>query len=91
LNWPESAIQLDIEGRVCILAYLDSLGNLDSAKVFKSLGFGFDEEALLAVKKCKYTPGYAHQLIYPNKTNNKSYRLKPIKSQMIIPISFYRK
>lgn len=89
LKWPASAEQFDVEGTVYVLAYLDTLGSLDSTKILKGLGYGFDEEALNAVKQCKFTPGYVR---VTNKSYNTQERIfirnKPVYSQVVIPVHF---
>ena len=47
LKWPKLGEQIDFEGKIYILAFLDSFGNLDSTSVIKGFGFGFNDEAYL--------------------------------------------
>lgn len=88
LNWPDSAKQFDIEGRVYVVAFLDSLGNLDSARVIKGLGYGFDEEALRVVKLAKFTPAYQAILNSSTSSNKSEFILVPVKCAINIPITF---
>jgi TonB family protein len=90
LNWPEQGKQIDFEGKIFILAYLDSLGKLDSASVIKGFGFGFNEEALRVVKLVKFTPAYRNKLISPKHEAKSEYILVPIPSKITIPITFKR-
>jgi periplasmic protein TonB len=88
LTYPELAKNLRIEGKVYILVSLDSLGNLESAVVIKGLGFDFDEEALRVVRSSIFTPGYTRQLINPGIPGDRTYRLRPVKSMLTIPVTF---
>jgi len=91
LNWPKQGEQIDFEGKIYILAYLDTLGNLDSASVIKGFGFGFNEEALRLVKLAKFTPAYCHKLISPENAAKREYILAPTPSKIVVPITFTRK
>lgn len=59
LVYPNEAIKHKIEGKVYILAAIDTSGNPICAKVIKGLGYGCDEEALRLVKTSKFFPGIA--------------------------------
>ena len=88
LNWPKQGEQIDFEGKIYILAYLDTLGNLDSASVIKGFGFGFNEEALRLVKLAKFTPAYCHKLISPKNAVKREYILVPTPIKWVVPITF---
>lgn len=83
---PDSVSHFCIEGKVYLMAYIDSLGNLDSAKVIKGLGYGIDEAALNAVKLSKFTPGYTHKIIKRNFSGPSKFRLAPVPSLLVIPV-----
>ncbi len=91
LNWPKQGEQIDFEGKIYILAYLDTLGNLDSTYVIKGFGFGFTEEALRVIKLVKFTPAYRHKLISPKNAVKREYILVPTPSKIVVPITFTRK
>ena len=88
LKWPSTSNASDIGGKVYVLAYLDTLGNVDSAEVVKGLGPGFDQEALRVVKLTKFTPAYRHKLITSINAFNRKYILVPTPIQWVIPIIF---
>ncbi len=56
LVYPREAIENKIEGKVYILAIVDTTGTLLCAKVIKGLGYGCDEEALRLVKTSGFLP-----------------------------------
>jgi protein TonB len=74
LIYPEKAKENKIEGRVYVLAIIDTIGNEICSKVIKGLGYGCDEEALRLVKTSKYYPGLT--------------RDKPTTALIVIPIIF---
>jgi TonB family protein len=45
-----------IEGSVTLMIVVDKKGDVTDAKVVKGLGYGLDENAILAVKEWKYKP-----------------------------------
>ena len=59
---------------VFVRAYVDETGSVTRAEVIKGIGLGCDEAALDAVLNTKFNPG--------------KQRGKPIKVQVVIPISF---
>ncbi len=59
LNYPDSAIDKGIEGRVVIQFVVEADGTIGSLSVFKGIGGGCDEEALRVIKNMpKWRPGY---------------------------------
>ncbi|NLV25489.1 MAG: TonB family protein [Deltaproteobacteria bacterium] len=55
-EYPSRARRLQKEGQVVIQLRLDRNGTLCGAKVVKGAGFGFDEAALLAIRKARFRP-----------------------------------
>ena len=45
-----------IEGTVTLAIVVNQKGDVTDAKVVKGLGYGLDENAIVAVKEWKYTP-----------------------------------
>lgn len=64
--YPPAAKRRGIEGTLVALLYLDEKGNVERVKVTKTLGYGFDELAIDAFKKWKFTP--AEKNCSPTKT-----------------------
>ena len=56
IHYPLEAIKNRIEGKVYVLAYIDTMGNPQNITVIKGIGYGCDEEALRIVKNTKFTP-----------------------------------
>ena len=54
--YPPRARRLQKEGQVVIQLRLDRNGTLCEAKVVKGAGFGFDEAALVAIRKARFLP-----------------------------------
>jgi TonB family protein len=56
--YPDSAKAKNIEGIVWIKALVDENGKVIEARAVKcnTIGYGFEEAALEAAKKCEYTP-----------------------------------
>lgn len=54
LKYPKEALKEKVEGLVIIRFEIDHKGNVNSAKVVSSLGYGCDEEALRIVKLFKF-------------------------------------
>ncbi|HKB85691.1 MAG TPA: energy transducer TonB [Ignavibacteriaceae bacterium] len=74
IHYTELARRAGIEGTVVIEFIIDKTGNVEEARVIKSLDAGLDKVALQAVKETKFTPGLQ--------------RDKPVKVKMTIPIKF---
>jgi TonB family protein len=55
--YSDQARQRRIEGIVTIAVRVDERGNLTSARVVKGLGFGLDQNALVAVRQWRFLPG----------------------------------
>ncbi len=58
-KYPEEARRLGIEGSVVLTLEIDENGNVVSAKVIKKMGYGMDEEAVMAAYLLKFSPAYA--------------------------------
>jgi len=55
--YSDEARRLGIEGIVRVEAHVDVEGNVDRARIMKGLGFGLDQNALLAVRHWRFSPG----------------------------------
>lgn len=91
LKWPSTANDSNLGGKVYVMAYLDTLGNVDSAEVIKGLGPDFDQEALRVVKLTKFTPAYMHKLITSINAFNRKYILVPTPIKWILALIFNHK
>jgi len=59
-NYPDRAIKVKIQGYVILEAILRRDGSIDDIKVLRGLGkgkFGFEEEAIAALKQWQFLPG----------------------------------
>ncbi len=56
IEFPEIAIKKGIEGKVYIVANLDSIGNIVELKLLKGIGGGCDEAAIEGIKKQGFIP-----------------------------------
>lgn len=75
LDYPTIARQAGMEGRVLVKVFIDEKGNVVDAVAIKTDGYsGFGQAAVAVVKKTKWKP--ARQ------------RDKPVKVQIVIPITF---
>ena len=74
LKYPKEALDKNIEGKVYVIVVIDTIGNPYCARVFKSLGYGCDEEALKLIRTTKFLPGV--------------WKGKPYNMQVTIPIFF---
>ncbi len=74
IKYTKAAIRSGIEGKIYVLAYINSKGIVTKAKIIKGLGYGLDESALKAVKATKFKPG--------------KRKGKPVNVQVSIPIVF---
>ena len=74
IQYPTEALINQIEGKVYILAFIDTLGNPLNAKPIKGIGYGCDEEARRLIMQSKFTPAMT--------------RGKKVNSQVSIPIVF---
>ncbi len=74
LIYPPEAKKNNIEGTVKVLAFIEKNGEVSSAQVVESIGYGCDENARLSVYYTRFKPGL-----------QKGQR---VKVQMIIPIEF---
>ena len=54
--YPEDAKAMGIEGSVKLSVGLDDKGSVIQVKIVKRAGHGFDEAAVEALKKCKFSP-----------------------------------
>jgi len=73
-RYPVMAKRLNKEGEVILMLIIDEDGKLTNAEVIKKAGFGFDEEALKAVRK---------SLFFPSVINGRSMICK-----VILPVRF---
>jgi len=74
IQYSQIAIRAGIEGRIYVLAFVNTEGIVTKATITKGLGAGLDESALEAVKATRFNPG--------------KQRGKPVNVQVSIPISF---
>lgn len=74
LDYPASAKDSGIEGKVFVRTIIDEAGNVTETSILKSVSEDCDKAAMDAIKKTKFTPGI--------KDN------KPVKAEVTIPIMF---
>ena len=55
-NYPDMAQRTKTEGKVYVFIYVNENGDVDEVKVVKGIGMVYDEEAVKAIKKTKFTP-----------------------------------
>src|SRR5688572_14739082 len=55
-QYTESALQNRIEGTVTVEAEFDIYGNFKVLRLVRSLGFGLDESALIALQNWRFAP-----------------------------------
>ncbi len=67
IKYPKIAKDAGLQGKVYLLAFIDSNGSVNQVKVIKGIGGGCDEAAANAIKQCKFTPG---------KSNGKNVKVK---------------
>jgi protein TonB len=60
-EYPKEALRLGLEGRVMMRVGIDRGGGMRSVKVLKSVGHGFDEAAVKAMWKFRFSPCKTHQ------------------------------
>lgn len=72
--YPEIAKKAGIEGKVIVMAYIDTTGSVVKTEILKGIGSGLDEAAMNAIEKTKFTPGVDND--------------KNIKTKVTIPIVF---
>ncbi|HCS22043.1 MAG TPA: hypothetical protein DIW47_16055 [Bacteroidetes bacterium] len=75
LNYPDSAVRHNIQGKVAVQFVIDEEGRVTDPKIVKGLGWGCDEEVLRIVK------------LMPNWTPGKQ-KGKPVKVRFVLPIRF---
>ena len=56
IRYPAAAMNASIEGRVVLQMLVDETGQMSSATVIKSLGYGCDEEALRVIRGARFEP-----------------------------------
>jgi len=89
LVYPDSALKYCIEGKVYVLAPIDSVGNVESARIIKGIGYGCDEEAIRLVLSAKFSPATRRVKKLPTDSNKvKTYSVIPYQCPLLIPISF---
>ncbi len=75
IRYPSQARKMGIEGRVIISFIIEKDGNISTVKLIRGIGAGCDEEAIRVLKKTdQWKPG--------------KQRVKPVKVQMTLPITF---
>ena len=56
IRYPAAAMNANVEGRVVLQMLVDETGQMSSATVIKSLGYGCDEEALRVIRGARFEP-----------------------------------
>jgi protein TonB len=56
ITYPDTAQRTKTEGKVYVFIYVNENGDVDEVKVVKGIGMVYDEEAVKAIKKTKFTP-----------------------------------
>ena len=74
INYPDIALEANIQGRVIVQMVIDKNGNVQQPRVVRGIGGGCDEEAVRVLKQVKFKPGMQ--------------RGKPVSVQYTIPIVF---
>lgn len=57
IEYPQSAIRLNVQGKVYIMAFVDENGDVSECTVLRGIGSGCDEAAVNAISSTKFTPG----------------------------------
>jgi protein TonB len=76
-RYPKMAKRFGIEGRVILMLTIDEKGNLIEVEVVERAGYGFDREAVKAVKESTYLPAYKNGV--------------PVKSKALLTVRFVLK
>ena len=74
VKYPPEALINQVEGKVYVLASVDTTGNASDLKIIKGIGYGCDEESLRVISNAKFNPALI--------------RGKKIKCLIAIPIKF---
>ena len=74
IKYPKEAKKLGVQGVVYVQFIVDEKGAVVDPKLIRKLGAGCDEEALRALEKLKFKPGYVQG--------------KPVKARFTLPIRF---
>ena len=74
IKYPKEAKKLGVQGVVYVQFIVDEKGAVVDPKLIRKLGAGCDEEALRALEKLKFNPGYVQG--------------KPVKARFTLPIRF---
>ena len=77
MNYPAQGREKGIQGTVRVEVIVNEMGNLEGSSISKSLGKGFDEEALAAIRR-------GFELPFKGATQNG----KPVKVKYEIPVKF---
>jgi len=89
LVYPDSALKYCIEGKVYVLALIYSVGNVESARIIKGIGYGCDEEAIRLILSAKFSPATCRVKKLPtDTTKEKTYSVIPYQCSLSIPIRF---
>ena len=57
IQYPENAVQSNIEGRVIVQFIINEKGEVENPRVIRGIGGGCDEEAIRVTKLAKFEPG----------------------------------
>ena len=74
LKYPKEAKKLGVQGVVYVQFIVDEKGKVKKPKIIKPLGAGCDEEAVRALGKLEFNPGYVQG--------------KTVKARFTLPIKF---
>jgi len=58
--YSDEARRSGIEGTVVVQAHIDAAGRVDAARITTGLGFGLDQNALVALRQWRFRPGTRH-------------------------------
>jgi len=59
IEYPEQAIQNNIEGTVTVLFTIDGEGNTSNFTVLEGIGHGAEEAVIQAIRESNFKPGFA--------------------------------
>ncbi len=73
-RYPRIAKRLGVEGKVVLMLTIDEKGNLIDVEIIEGAGYGFDKEAVKAVKESTYLPAHKDGI--------------PVKSKALLTVRF---
>jgi protein TonB len=76
-RYPRIAKRLGVEGKVVLMLTIDEKGNLIDVEIIERAGYGFDKEAVKAVKESTYLPAHKDGI--------------PVKSKALLTVRFIMK